>query len=91
MPDWKDEIRRRLSGSKLEPARENEIVEELDQHLEDVYQRSLQSGSSEDEAKRSALRELANDDLLSNELRSSQKTFHEAPVPGGSGRSNLIN
>lgn len=83
MPDWKDEIRRRLLGLKLEPAHENEIIEELDQHLEDVYRRSLQSGASNDEAKRSALRELANDDLLSNELRRSQKAFHEAPVPGG--------
>ena len=35
MPDWKSEIRGRLAGSKLEPAREAEIIEELLKHLED--------------------------------------------------------
>jgi hypothetical protein len=33
MPDWKSEIRRRLAGLKLEPAREAAIVEELAQYL----------------------------------------------------------
>src|SRR5262245_58113877 len=89
MPDWKDEIRRRLAGLKLEPARENEIVEELDQHLDDVYHRALNSGASEAEAKVTALLELAGEKLLPNELRRSQKPFHEAPVPGG-GKSNLL-
>lgn len=90
MPDWTNEIRRRLASLKLEPARENEIVEELAQHLDDVYRRSLESGASEAEANRAALRELAGDSLLPNEMRRSQKPFHEAPVPGGSSRSNLV-
>ena len=90
MPDWKDEIRRRLSTLKLEPARESEIVEELDQHLEDVYQRSIAKGLSDHEAKRIALRELADAESLPNELKRVQKPFHEPPVPGGSGRSNLL-
>ena len=90
MPDWKDEIRRRIASLKLEPARESEIVEELDQHLEDVYQRSRMSGASETEARNAALRELADEHLLPNELRRSQKPFREAPVPGDSGRSNLL-
>jgi hypothetical protein len=34
MIDWKEEIRQRLPGLKLEPTREAEIVEELAQHLE---------------------------------------------------------
>ena len=90
MPDWKDEIRRRLSALKLEPAREGEIVEELAQHLDDVYQRAIAKGLSEQEAKRMALRELADSESLPNELKRIQKPFHEAPVPGGSGRSNLL-
>ena len=90
MPDWTNEIRRRLSSLKLEPARESEIVEELAQHLEDVYQRSLQNGAPENEAKQSALRELAGDHLLPNEMRRSQDTYREAPVAGAPARSNLL-
>ena len=50
MPEWKDEVRKRLSRLNLEPAHEAEIVEELAQHLEDVYQRSLRAGATEAEA-----------------------------------------
>ena len=32
MPEWKDEVRKRLSRLNLEPAHEAEIVEELAQH-----------------------------------------------------------
>ena len=39
MPDWKEEVRKRLAGLKLAPAQEAEIVEELAQHLEQVYER----------------------------------------------------
>lgn len=90
MPDWKNEIRKRLSRLNLEPARETEIIEELNQHLEDVYERSIREGMSEAEAKRVALLELAGDNLLPNELRRSQKPFHEAPVPGSARRSNVL-
>ena len=90
MPDWKEEVRKRLSGLKLAPAHEAEIVEELAQHLEEVYERSLKSGATEAEAKRAALRELAGDDLLQNEMQRSQKPVREAPVLGASGRSNLL-
>ena len=38
MPDWKAEVRRRLRGLKLAPSQEAEIVEELAQHLEEVYE-----------------------------------------------------
>ena len=37
MPDWKQEIRQRLASLKLDPTREAEIVEELNQHLKDRY------------------------------------------------------
>jgi len=88
MPDWKKEVRKRLSGLNLAPAHEAEIVEELAQHLEDVYERSLKTGTTEPEAKRLALLEL-DEDKLRNELQRSQKSFREQPVPG-SGRSNLL-
>ena len=90
MPDWKKEIRHRLANAGIEPAREEEIVEELAQHLDDVYHRALAKGLSDQESKQMALRELADAESLPNELRPIQKHYREAPVPGGAGRSNLL-
>ena len=89
MPDWREEVRARLARLNLEPAHEAEIVEELGQHLDDVYQRSLKSGATEAEAKSAALNELATDDLLQKEMRGSQTTFKELPVAGGPTKSSL--
>ena len=89
MPDWKDEVRRRLARLNLAPAHEAEIVEELAQHLDDVYERSLKAGLTEVEAKQAALTELADSDLMQKEMRRSQKPAKEPPVAGG-GRTNLL-
>src|SRR5688572_11473457 len=90
MPDWREEIRTRLAGLRLEPAREGEIIEELAQHLDDVYRRLIANGFSEHESKRMALAELADPNSLPNELKRVHKPYYEAPVPGGAGRSNLL-
>ena len=90
MPDWKLEIIERLASLRLQPAQEAEIVEELSQHLDDVYHRSLAKGVTETEARQVAQNELADSNLLPNELKHVHKPFHEAPVPGGAGRSNLL-
>src|SRR5690349_19132345 len=90
MPDWKEEVRRRLSGLKLAPAHEAEIVEELAQHLEDVYERSINSGATEAEAKRAALRELAGAGVFQREMRRVEKPVAEPPVAGAAGRTNLL-
>ncbi|HEX5966765.1 MAG TPA: permease prefix domain 1-containing protein, partial [Pyrinomonadaceae bacterium] len=90
MPDWSEVVRRRLATLQLQPAKEAEIVEELAQHLDDVYQRSLAKGFSEHESRQIALRELADADSLPTELKRVHKPFNEAPVPGGRGRSNLL-
>ena len=37
MPDWRSEIRARLSALRLAPERETEIVEEVAQHLDDRF------------------------------------------------------
>jgi putative ABC transport system permease protein len=89
MSDWREEVRRRLSRLNLEPAHEAEIVEELAQHLDDVYERSLKAGVTEAEAKRAVLTELSDAELLRNEMRRSQKLAKAAPVAGG-GRTNLL-
>jgi predicted permease len=49
-PVWREEVRERLKGLNLSPAREAEIVEELAQHLEENYRRLLAGGTTADEA-----------------------------------------
>ena len=59
MPDWSREIRERLGGLKVDPAREQSIVEEIAQHLDDRYAELLAQGAPPETALRSALDELA--------------------------------
>jgi putative ABC transport system permease protein len=68
MPDWIDEIRRRLSVLKLAPVREAEIVEELAQHADDRYQELLADGVAEAEATRVVFAELIDNDRFTREL-----------------------
>ena len=86
MPNWKEEIRQRLAGSKLEPAREAEIVDELSQHLEDHYSESLASGATPEEAHRAALAELRDNDSLHRELRQVESEAPQEPVVLGANR-----
>ena len=69
MPDWIDEIRRRISVLKLAPVREAEIVEELAQHAEDRYQELLAEGVGEAEAARVVFAELIDNDRFTRDLR----------------------
>jgi putative ABC transport system permease protein len=87
MPDWKREISQRLRGLNLSPPNEAEIVEELAQHLDDVYQRVISSGANEADAQRAALNELAGE--LKDVQRYKQRR-ENPPVPDESGRLNLL-
>lgn len=69
MPEWKPEIRRRLARLQLAPTRENAIIEELAQDLDDGYAELLASGASETEAYQQTLTELDGSELLMRELR----------------------
>src|SRR5262245_9224434 len=91
MPDWKQEIRQRLAGLRLAPAREAAIVEELAQHLEDCYAESLACGASEAEAESRALAELSEGESLKRELRSVELEVAPEPIaPGTNERRNII-
>src|SRR5437879_13647416 len=68
MPEWKNLVRDRLQGLKLDGAREVEIVDELSQHLEDRYDALRSIGLPEAEAHRQALDELKDSRLLTEEL-----------------------
>src|SRR5215813_4779939 len=91
MPEWKEEIRMRLAGSKLEPTREAEIVEELSQHLEDRYAELLAGGATPDEAARPALAELSASATLRRGLRLVERASPPEPITFGTNRrTNMI-
>src|SRR5262249_16916615 len=89
MPDWKPEIRQRMAGVKLEPAREAAIVEELALYLDDCYAESLASGATAAEAYRQTLAELSGSELLARELRRVGRPA-EPVVLGINRRTNMI-
>ena len=89
MPNWKEEIKRRLANLKLGPARETEIVEELSQHLEDRYADLLANGATEQEAYRTALVELRESDLLTRELEEVERQVKREPAVFGATRSKI--
>jgi len=90
MPEWKDEIRQRLSNLKLAPTREAEIVEELAQHLEDRYSELRSSGATDEEARCAALAELSDRQLLTRELKRVEEQVVQEPVVLGSRRINMF-
>src|SRR5215510_8123867 len=91
MSDWKQEIRRRLAGSELEPTREATIVEELAQYLEDCYAELLASGATKAEAYQRTLAELSGSELLAHELRRVERPAPQEPIVFGTNRrTNMI-
>jgi putative ABC transport system permease protein len=91
MREWNKEILKRLASLNLAPAREAEIVEEVAQHLEDRYRELIAGGTAEDDARRLALEELSEEDLLARGLRQVEREVkQESLVPGGGGRSNFM-
>ena len=45
MPDWRHDVRARLSSLRLSATREAEIVDELSQHLDDRYWELIAGGA----------------------------------------------
>jgi putative ABC transport system permease protein len=76
---------------QLAPTRENAIVEELAQHLDESYAELLACGMSEAEAQRQVLTDLNEDDLLTRELRRVERQFPPEPIILGTNRrTNMI-
>jgi predicted permease len=73
MPEWSEEIRRRLRSARLTGAAEAEIVEELTQHLDDRYAELRARGESEEEARRIALDELEEETALGDRVRAAAR------------------
>src|SRR2546428_3937949 len=85
-PQWKSEIRPRLAGLQLAPAREAAIVEELAQYLEDHYAELLAGGASRAEAYQQTLAELSGSEFLTRELRRAERQVSQEPIVLGTNR-----
>ena len=91
MPEWKAEIRAHLANLHLPLTRENTIVEELAQDLDDCYAALLANGASEAEAYQQTLAELRDSEWLTHELRRVEQASNPEPIVfGTTRRSNMI-
>src|SRR3989442_12051102 len=83
MPDWTEHLRPRLSGLRLSPEREAEIIEELSQHLDQRYDELRAGGATEGEARRLALEELREPEALAQQMRSLRQAHIPPPITSG--------
>src|SRR5262245_37648634 len=91
MPKRKQEIRQRLSKSRLSPTRENAVIEELSHYLDDCYDDLRASGVSESEAYQRTLAELSGSEMLQRELRRVERQVsQETIILGTNRRTNMI-
>lgn len=89
MPDWRKEIQNYLNGLNLEPHRETEIIEEFSQHLTDIYDDSIKTGKTPQQAYSVAMEELTGG-KLNTELRSILKPAPSSVVLGEKTKGNFI-
>jgi putative ABC transport system permease protein len=80
MPDWKSYLRERLSLPGMKGHREERMISELADHLEDVYQEALARGASEEEARAEAEGWLGDAGLATDELLRSEPAHVRAQL-----------
>jgi putative ABC transport system permease protein len=86
MPDWRSEVRARLSSVRLSPAREAEIVEELSQHLDDRWRELVAEGKTPDAARQLALGEFRGPEVLGRYLAPLRQSHWTDPTPPAASR-----
>lgn len=90
MPDWKPNIRPRLASLRLSPTRENEIIEELSQHLEDRYKELVTGGASEEDATKQALAGFREGEVLARHLATLRQANTPEPITPGAPATRLL-
>jgi macrolide transport system ATP-binding/permease protein len=90
MPDWKPHIRSRLASLRLSSTRENEIIEELSQHLDEHWRELVAGGAPEDEAKKVALAGFREGDLLARHLAPLRQAHAPEPITPGASTGRLL-
>ncbi len=82
--DWAEHLRPRLAPLALTAAREQEIVDELSQHLDDRYRALGADGLGDGDARRLALEELRENDTLARYMGGLRQAHVPPPIAAGS-------
>lgn len=83
-------MRARLSSLSLSPTRENEIVEELSQHLEDRWRELIAGGTPPEEATRLTFADFMNEDLLARQMAPLRQAHPPVAVTPGAPAAHLL-
>ncbi|HEY4838491.1 MAG TPA: ABC transporter permease [Candidatus Acidoferrales bacterium] len=75
--DWKKYVREHLPPLGLSGAREQEIVEEIAQQLDDAYVEAISRGRARDQADRHAISQIPDWNLLAEEIRRAERPLTE--------------
>lgn len=89
MPDFKSEIRKALATLNLSPTREQEIVEELSQDLQERFEDALSHGVSEEDAKQLALDQLMLPQPIGPELKAIERPFRGSGLQIGAQKTRF--
>ena len=90
MPEWTEYLRPRLAELRLSPGRESEIIEELSQHLDLRYEELRAGGATDVEARRLAIEELREPDVLAQHMRTLRQAHVPPPITPGAPHGSLI-
>jgi hypothetical protein len=90
MPDWAPHVRARLGSLRLSPAREAEIVDELSQHLEDLYRELTAGGTSSEEATRLAIADFERGNVLGQKMAALRQGHVTKPITLGAPTGHLV-
>jgi putative ABC transport system permease protein len=90
MPNWVEHVRPRLSSLRLSPTREQEIVEELSQHLDDRWRELVAGGTPENDAVRLALAEFREGNLLAKYMAPLRQAQTTAPITPGAPAGHVL-
>src|SRR5262245_62744927 len=90
MPDWKKEVRARLTGLRFTPAREHDVVEELAQHLDERYEELVRGGTPPADAYRGAIDELLEPDALTDRMRLLDQARAPQPLPASHAKPSSL-
>lgn len=80
MRDWKQYVRANLRLTKLTPAREAEIVEDLALQLDDIFQAALRRGATSEEADAEALQHIPDFSELARAIESGESRNTEPRI-----------
>jgi predicted permease len=86
MRDWKQFVREHLPPLRLSGAREQEIIDEIAQQLEDAQSEAISRGLTREQAEAHAVAQIPDWDVLAQEIRRAERPVAEeiaAQVPQG--------